>query len=890
MSAHYLDRLFHPRSIAVFGASERAGSVGTLVYANLLEAGFRGSVFPINPKHHKLGGQPCYPDISKVGAPVDLAVIATPAHTIPEILHACGEHGVHAVIVLSAGFEGASGRELQALLLQAAQPYGMRVLGPNCLGLIRPRLGLNATFSKGTALPGNLALVSQSGALCTAILDWAQAREIGFSAVVSLGDAVDVDFGDLLDFLALDTETRGILLYVEGMNHARRFMSGLRAAARVKPVIVVKAGRHGAGLRAAQSHTSALVAADDVFDAALRRAGAVRAHSIDQLFAAAQLLASHHRMRGDRLAIVTNGGGPAVMAVDRAADLGLQLAELSPETLQVLDKVLPAHWPRANPVDILGDAGADRYGAAVRQCLADPGIDGLLVMLTPQAMTDPLGCAQAVADAAAGQAKPVLACWMGETQVSAARELLSHRHIPNFPLPEGAIEAFAYLASYQHNQQLLLQVPAPLAARSEPDVEGARLIIEGALAERHRELSGNEAKAVLHAFGIPTNLAVSTHSPSEALVVAQSIGYPVAMKIDSPDISHKSDVNGVRLHIGSAEAVRRTYQELIASVEQQRPGTRINSVTIEAMYRKPNGRELLIGVVRDPAFGPAITFGAGGTSVEVLRDRAIALPPLNSFVARDLIRQTRVYELLKDFRNLPAANLDALQQVLLRVSELVCEIPEIRELDINPLIVDEHGALAVDARVAIDYRAPGPNRYAHMAIHPYPAHLVNQMQLPDGTDLTIRPIRPEDAQIEQEFVRALSPQTKYFRFMQSLQELSREELIRLTQIDYHRELALIATVQENGVEVEIGVTRYAMNPDGESCEFALVVADAWQHRGIGSRLMQALMEAARARGFQIMEGEVLGSNQGMLALVRDLGFSVRTSPDDPAVKRVSRAL
>lgn len=890
MAAHYLDRLFHPHGIAVFGASERADSVGARVFANLLAGGFAGAVYPINPKHRTLGGQPCYPNLSQVGAPVDLAVIATPAPGIPEILHACGEHGVRVVIVLSAGFEGADGRALQARLLEAARPYGMRVLGPNCLGMIRPSQGLNATFSKGSARRGNLALVSQSGALCTAILDWAEAQEIGFSAVVSLGDAVDVDFGDLLDYLALDTETHGILLYVEGMNHARRFMSGLRAAARVKPVIVVKAGRHGAGSRAAQSHTAALVAADDVFDAALRRAGVVRAHSIEQLFAAAQLLSSHHRMRGDRLAIVTNGGGPAVMAVDRAADLGLQLAELSDATLQALDRVLPQHWPRANPVDILGDAGPERYGKAVELCLADPAIDGLLVMLTPQAMTDPLACAEAVAAAAAGQNKPVLACWMGQVQVAAARDLLTHRRIPNFALPEAAVEAFSYLASYQHNQQLLLQVPAPLAERSAPDVQGARLIIEGALAERRNELSGNEAKAVLHAFGIPTNLAVAAHSPSEALVVAESIGFPVAMKIDSLDISHKSDVNGVRLHISSAEAVRRTYQELIASVEQQRPGIRINGVTIEAMYHKPHGRELLIGVVRDPAFGPAITFGAGGTTVEVLHDRAITLPPLNRFVARDLIGQTRIFKLLQPFRNLPAANLEALEQVLLRVSELVCELPEVGEMDINPLIVDAAGALAVDARIAIDYRPPGPNRYAHMAIHPYPVDLVKQVQLPDGTDLTLRPIRAEDAQIVQDFVRGMSPQTKYFRFMQSLQELSQPELIRLTQIDYHRELALIATVQADAGEQEIGVARYAMNPDGESCEFALVVADAWQHRGIGSRLMQALMDAARARGFHTLEGEVLGSNQAMLALVRDLGFSVRTSPDDPAVKRVNRSL
>lgn len=890
MGAHYLDRLFHPRSVAVFGASERASSVGARVFANLLAGGFSGGVYPINPKHAKVAGHTCYPDLAHVGAPVDLAVIATPARSVPGIVQSCGELGARAAIVLSAGFEGAEGEALRTQLLETARPYGMRLLGPNCLGLIRPRIGLNATFSQGTAQTGNLALVSQSGALCTAILDWAAARGIGFSAVVSLGDALDVDFGDLLDYLALDTETRGILLYVEGMNHARPFMSGLRAAARVKPVIVVKAGRHAAGTRAAQSHTGALVAADDVFEAALRRAGVVRAHTIVQLFAAAQLLASHHRMRGDRLCIVTNGGGPAVMAVDRCADLGLQLAELAPATLGALDRLLPPQWPRANPADILGDAGADRYREALRICLADPGVDGLLVMLTPQAMTDPLACAAAVVEAAHGQEKPVLACWMGQVHVQPGRELFNSKRLPNFTLPEAAVEAFSYLARYQHNQQLLRQVPAPLVAQTAPDTAGARLIIEGALAERRSELSGNEAKAVLHAFGIPTNLAVAARSPNEALVVAESIGFPVAMKIDSPDISHKSDVSGVRLHINGAEAMRRTYQELIASVEQQRPGIRISGVTIERMYHKPNGRELLIGVLRDPAFGPVITFGAGGTTVEVLRDRAVALPPLNRFVARDLMRQTRVYALLQAFRNLPAADLDALEHVLLRVSELACELPEIHELDINPLIVDERGALAVDARISVGYHAPGPNRYAHMAIHPYPVHLITHVQLPDGTDLTIRPIRSEDAQIEQAFVRGLSPQTKYFRFMQSMQELSPEELIRLTQLDYHRELALIATVYEDGREIEIGVARYAMNPDGESAEFALVVADGWQQRGIGSRLMQALMEAARTRGLRTLEGEVLGSNQPMLALVRDLGFTVRTSADDPAVKRVHRAL
>lgn len=891
MGPHYLDRLLSPSSVAVFGASERPESVGARVLFNIIDAGYAGGVYPINPKHKEVRGLRCFPSIEAVREPVELAVIATPAATVPQIIRACGDHGVRAAAVLSAGFEDKNGERLRREVLDRAQQYGIRILGPNCLGLIRPGLRLNATFSKNHARPGHLALVSQSGALCTAILDWAEGHGVGFSAVVSTGDAADVDFGDLLDYLALDAATHSILLYVEGIRDARGFMSGLRAAARLKPVIVLKAGRHAEGSRAAVSHTGALVGADDVFDAALQRAGVVRATTIEQLFSAAQLLASHRGVRGSRLAIVTNGGGPGVMATDRAIDLGVQLADLSDATIRHLDAHLPGHWPRANPVDILGDADSERYRTAVEACLADGAVDGALVMLTPQAMTDPDACAAAVIEAAEHREKPVLTCWMGEGQVAEARRRFTERQIATFPTPEASVEAFSYLANYHRNQQLLMQVPGPLGRHSEPDVTGARLIIEGALEERRTILSAAETRAVLSAFRIPIMPAIEAHSANEALVAAESVGFPVALKISSPDIVHKSDVNGVRLNVTDAHNVRSAYNDLVASVRRQKPEADIRGVTVERMYQRAHGRELLVGVLRDPVFGPVISFGAGGTAVEIMRDRAVALPPINSFIAANLIGRTRISRLLGPFRNLPAVNLSAVQQVLRRVSEMVCELPRIYEMDINPLVADESGVVALDARIVVTWHAPAAlTPYAHMAIHPYPAHLVTRWQLADGTEIVIRPIRPEDAEIEQRFVRELSPQAKYFRFMQSLRELTPEMLIRFTQIDYDREMALVAVLPRNGGEEEVGVTRYTMNPDGRSCEFAIVVADAWQQKGIGSRLLRSLMEAARARGFESMEGEILADNRPMLNLVTSLGFSVRTSAEDPGIKFARKSL
>jgi acetyltransferase len=761
-------------------------------------------------------------------------------------------------------------------------------MGPNCLGLIRPDKGLNITFGNNNARSGSLAFVSQSGAICTAILDWAEANDIGFSAVVSTGIAADLDFGDYLDYLVSDPRTKAILLYIEGIKDTRRFMSSLRAAARIKPVIALKVGRHAAGAAASMSHTGALVGSDETFSAALSRSGVLRVETIGQLFAAAKALSSlHYRGASERMVIITNGGGPGVMAADRAADQAIELSTLSTDTLEALNKVLPDVWSHGNPVDIIGDAPPERYQQALDICLADSGVDGAIVILTPQAMTRPSEVAEAVVKSAEKSKKPIMTSWMGGAQVARARELFNTAHVPNFGTLENAVDAFSYLARYNRNQRLLLQTPAPLTSGQEaPDTEGARMIIEGVLTEQRSVLTEPESMAVLNAFRIPTVRNGVAHSANEALVIAESIGFPVAMKVLSTDISHKSDAGGVRLNINSAQEVRGAYRQLIEQVLLKLPEANIAGVTVEKMYRSSNGRELLIGIVDDPVFGPVISFGSGGTNVEVIGDAAISLPPLNRRLAKDLIDRTKVSRMLGNFRHMPAVDMEQLVDVLLAVSSMACELPWIREMDINPLIIDDKGIAAVDARIVVAYPQPSTDPYHHLAIHPYPAHLVKTLQLSDGTDIVIRPIRPEDAEMEAKFVRELSPEAKYFRFMNALQELSQEMLVRFTQIDYHNEMALIAVKSGGTVEEQVGVARYTTNPDKKSCEFALVVSDRWQSRGLAHRLMQNLMEVARDRGLEQMDGQVLSNNTKMLELVGTLGFHISNDPEDSAVKRV----
>ncbi|MEQ1740857.1 MAG: acetate--CoA ligase family protein, partial [Methyloglobulus sp.] len=643
MAQHYLKPLFSPKSVVVFGASDHIDSVGQIVFQNMLQSGFQGALYPINPGHPEVQGHKAYTSISQIIEPVELAVIATPPETVPGIIDECGKHNVKAAVIITAGFgeTGSVGKALERTVLDNAQRYGIRLIGPNCLGVMRPDIGLNATFNKGSANSGNLAFVSQSGALCTAILDWAQSNDVGFSSVVSMGSSVDLDFGEILDYLVSDVLTQSILLYIEGIRNARSFMSSIRAAARIKPVILVKVGRYPAGSKAAMSHTASLVGSDDAFDAAVRRAGVVRVQTITQLFSAAKALSCGFHPTGNRLAIVTNGGGPGVMATDCAADLGLVMASLSDITIETLNQVLPATWSHGNPVDVIGDAQADRYHHAVKACLEDPNVDGVLTILTPQAMTKPLEAANTVIELSNQYSKPLLTCWMGGAQVEESRTAFNHARKPSFRTPEPAVEVFSFLSAYYQNQKLLMQMPGPLSHHLEPDVEGARMIIEGALQESRKVLSEMESKALLSAFHIPVAQTLVAHSPNEALLIAQQMGYPVVMKINSPDITHKTDAGGVRLNLINAQAVRGAYHELIENIKRNRPNAHVDGISIEPMIVKPNGRELMVGVTNDPIFGPVITFSAGGTAVEIMGDRSVSLPPLNTFLVKDLIQRTR---------------------------------------------------------------------------------------------------------------------------------------------------------------------------------------------------------------------------------------------------------
>jgi acetyltransferase len=825
---HYLKSLFEPESIAIVGASETPSSIGVTLVRNMLDSGYKGKLFFVNPNSETVFGQQSYPSVDTIPQRLDVAVICTAANTVPDIVDACGRAGCRNAIIISGGFTevGPRGASLERAALEKARSHGMRLIGPNCLGIMRPGSQINLTFANGSANPGTIGLISQSGALCTAILDWALPNKVGFSNVVSLGAESDIDFGEVLDYMVSDPRTENIFLYIEGIKNARRFMSALRAAARCKPVLLIKVGKHPAGEKAAFSHTGALVGADDVFDAALRRAGVVRLANVGQMYAAASALFSHFRPRGMRLAIITNGGGPGVMAADHAADIGIPLAQLAPATVTRLNEFLPATWPKSNPIDILGDADPIRYGIALQACIDDDAIDGVLAILTPQAMTDPTQAARTVIEVARHTDKPLVACWMGEEQVTEARKLFKGAGIPTFRTPEPAVDLFSHISNYYRNRQLLMQTPPSISEQAPPRLESARLVIETALMEGRKVLNEMESKAILAAFRIPIAQTMVARSPSEAMVLAEELGLPVVMKIDSPQIVHKSESGGVRLNLNSLAAVRDSWLEIMADVKKNRPDAHVNGIAIEPMIQKPNGRELVVGMVRDKVFGPTIVFGPGGAGIEAYNsERAVALPPLNSVLIADMLASTRTTARLGELRNMPPVDMAAIEAVLLSVSAMVCELPWISEMDINPLIVDEHGAVAVDARIVIENTPITAGRYDHMAIHPYPSHLKTSYQSKDGAQVTIRPIKPEDIRMEQEFVKALSPESRYMRFMNTIREVSPAQMIRLTQIDYDREMAFVATIDKEGAEKEVGVVRYATSPDGESCEFAIVVAD-----------------------------------------------------------------
>ena len=880
MFRHYLSPLLSPASVALVGATEREGALGRLVWQNLAAGGLRGELSPVNPKHENVFGKRCFARLGDLPKPPELAVIVTPARSVSGILDEAGKAGVRAAVVLSSGFgeTGDEGRALQAEALAAARKHGLRLLGPNCLGLMRTDTGLNATFSPVPALPGKLALLSQSGAICTAILDWAHASGVGFSSVVSLGAAADVDFGELLDFLVADPATDAVLMYVEGIHDARRFISALRTAARVKPVVVLKVGRHASGTRAASSHTGALMGSDAVFEAALRRCGTVRVKTYTQLFAAARILATGRMPAGERLAIITNGGGPGVMAADCATENGVPLAQLAAETIALLDQKLTPQWSRGNPVDIVGDAPPQRYADATAAVLADPGVDALLVMYSPVAVTLPEAAAQAVAGAARRSAKPVIAAWLGDISPGRTRGFLEDQGLPNFYTPENAVEAFSFLCAYRRNQAQLLEAPGALsstlpgaAVAGAPDLGVVNAIRDTALAAKRTILTEQESKAVLAVFGLPVPRTIIAANSAAAVAAAREIGFPVALKIHSPDITHKTDVGGVRLNLQNAEMVASAFDDMLHHVRALQPAARIEGAALQPMLRFAHSREVLVGVATDPVFGPVISFGAGGVTVEALRDTAMALPPLNANLARELIGCTRVSRLLAQYRDIPAADGKALEGILEGVSRMVCALPWLKEMDLNPVISHPGGAVIADARIVIDpERLLAPPRYGHMAIHPYPSELEGRLALRDGSTVLVRPIRPEDAALEKRFVEGLSTKSRYQRFLNQMAELPPQLMARFTQLDYDREIALVALAPGGGEF--IGVGRYAPNADGTSAEFALTVADAWQGRGLGRALLEKLVGCARAAGYAALDGTILSANSEMLELAARLGF------------------
>jgi acetyltransferase len=895
MRKHYLENVFSPASVAVV-CDEDYCNIGRQVLDNLQSSDYEGAVHAVMPccEQAEAAGHPPRESVEEITDPIDLAVIAAKADEQPTLLRQCGEAKIPAVVILSGGFSETQehGLALQNELTEIARSYDIALVGPRCLGIIRPINKLNASSARSPVAKGKVALVTQSGAFCSALLDWADANGFGFSAVASLGATTDVKLGDVLDYLAQDPHTTSILLYVERVTNARLFLSGLRAAARLKPVVVIKSGRNESGERAALSHIHTPLGSDDVFDAAIRRAGAVRVNVVSQLFAAATILASGSRVKGPNLAVITNGGGPGVMAADWAGNIGIPLAQLDPETVDALSELLPGHWSHSDPVDMLGDADGERYKATTEIVLGDKNVDGLLALCTPQGFTDPTACAEGLVEGAKAARKPVLASWMGARLVADARQAMNAAGIAHFMSPEEGVDAFSYLASYKANQTALLQVPEPLSEHSNPDAYGAQMIIDHALAERRETLSNAEAKAILRAFKVPVLPSINAQNPADALVAAENVGLPVAMKINSPDILHKSDVGGVRLNIRESRSVHAAFEELNKEVGRRAPEARLQGVCVEPMVSRPHAREIMIGISRDPVFGPVIRMGAAGSAIEMLAQEVqVALPPLNDFLSRELIERTSASRFLHEYRSFPAAHLGKLSEVLQRVSEIACELPCIKTLDINPLLVDEEGVIAVGARITVAPAEASSERYGHMAIHPYPADLESELILADGSEVLMRPIRPEDGRSEADFVANLSAESKYFRFMHGLDRLTPSMLARFTQIDYDREMAIVAVVPgEDGEDSFLGVARYVTNPDGSSCEFALTVADEWQARGVGPKLMDRLMDIARQRGLATMMGEVLAQNSRMLRMCKRLGFRSMRSPEDPEVIVVTRPL
>lgn len=882
VSLKNLEYLFEPESVAVIGASPRPRSLGALVMQNLLSGGFCGPILPVNPEYNAVAGVLCYPNIASLPLTPELALICTPSATVPEIISELGDRGTKAAVVITDGSDrqaDSAGDSLKQAILAAARPYNLRLLGFHSLGLLVPKIGLNASMAHLNALAGEIAFVSQSRAICTAVLDWAKFRRIGFSHFISLGDSVDVNCADVLDYLGSDPGTRAILLYVEAIRSARRFMSAARGAARNKPVLVLKAGRLAEPARAATPHAGTMADVDAVYDAAIRRAGMLRVFDIKELFEAVETLARLRSFRGDRLAILSNGRGPGVMATDSLILGGGQLAELSEETVEKLKAELPVAWSPGHPVDLSAEVDSDRYAKALDILMQAPEIDAILAMHVPTAIAPSEETAKAIVEAIRSKKSQVLTVWMGAESAMIARVHCIVAGIPTYDTPDEGVRAFLHLVRHRHNQEMLMETPPSIPTEFTPITATARRIVRQALAEGRRMLSEPESKAVLAAYGIPIVETRVAATVEEALRMAEAIGYPVALKIISPEIAHKSEVGGVALNLDNPEVLRLAAETMRSRVAELRPGASIAGFAVQSMIRRPNAYELTVGVSTDIIFGPVILFGQGGKAAEALNDRAVGLPPLNATLADELLSRTRIARLLRENRDRATANLDAIRLTLIEISQLIVDLPEIVELDINPLLADERGVIALDARIAIESATlPGS---ARLAIRPYPRELEEYVALRSGRKLLIRPIRPEDEPAHYELFEHFSPEDIRFRFFRMVKPFPHSEMARFTQIDYDREMAFIATNADDQNHPEtLGVVRAIADPDNQSAEFAIIVRSDLKRQGMGRALLEKMIRYCRDKGIKELVGEILADNVAMLALAKSLGFE-RHPTEDP---------
>ena len=884
MSVRNLDAIFRPRSIALIGATDRPGSAGLVTLQNLLHGGFQGPIFPVNPKHKTVAGIAAYPDVKSLPLAPDLAVICTPPQIVPQLIAELGARGTKGVVVITAGFAelgNEDGRLLQQAMLDAARPHLLRIVGPNCLGVLSTPVGLNASFAPGNAQKGGIAFIAQSGAMVTTVLDWANARSIGFSRLVSLGDMADVDFGDMLDYLASDPATSAVLLYIEAVTNPRKFLSAARAAARLKPVIAIKAGRHQAAAKAATSHTGAMAGSDEVYSAAFRRAGILRVGDLDELFDAVATLARAPRFSRDDLTILTNGGGPGVLATDVLIDCGGRLTELSAQTRAKLDAVLPPIWSHSNPIDIIGDAPAERYADALAILLEAPETNAVLVINCPTAIASSVEAAQAVSRVASAKHGPVLTNWLGSQSADRARTLFDEAGLATYQTPTAAIRGFMHLVRYRKGQQVIAEVPSSVASEFAPDEGRAHPIVARALDRGESWLNAADTFRLLECYGIAAPRAGLAANAVEAARLAQEFGVPVALKIASPDITHKSDVGGVALDLKDGDEVRNAAAKMLARIATTVPEARLSGFMVQEMIRRSGAYELIAGMTVDRQFGPVILFGHGGTAAQIIADRALALAPLNLRLAHELITHTRIYQQLRGYRDSPRAAIEEIALTLVKLSQLICDLDEVVEIDLNPLLADAERVFVVDARIRVERQTVMHG--GRLAIRPYPKELERREHLSSIGNLKLRPIRPEDAPLLAQLIADLKPEDARFRFFTPVRSFDPSALARFTQIDYDREMAFVAFAEVQPDRL-LAVARLAADPDNVRAEFAIVVRSDMHRRGLGRLLLAHLIEYARSRGISELFGDVLAENRPMLALCSQLGFTTSTTESSDVLR------